>query len=84
MSDGVVRIDMDRHAKPRAFGLVAVAWLAIGRCARAMKHHFESQVRIRDAAMSAREAGNDLVPAPLQNLDGVEQLDDALLLGDAY
>jgi hypothetical protein len=43
-----------------------------------MEHYLETQIRIRDAAMGAREAGNDFVPAPLQNLDGVEQLDEAL------
>jgi hypothetical protein len=49
-----------------------------------MKHHLEAQVRIRDAAMSAREAGNDVVPASLQNLDGVEQLDEGSRLDDAF
>jgi hypothetical protein len=43
-----------------------------------MEHHLEAQVRVHDAAMSAREAGNNFVPAPLENLDCVEQLDEAL------
>jgi hypothetical protein len=43
-----------------------------------MKHHLEAQVSVRDFAMSAREAGYNFVPAPLQNLDGVEQLDESL------
>jgi hypothetical protein len=40
-----------------------------------MEHHLEAQVRIRDAAMSAREARNDIVPTSLENLDGVEEID---------
>jgi hypothetical protein len=43
-----------------------------------MEHHLEAQVSICDAAMGAREAGNDVVPAPLQKLNCVEQLDEAL------
>jgi len=34
-----------------------------------MEHHLETQVGVYDAAMRAREAGNDLVPASLQNFD---------------
>ena len=40
-----------------------------------MEHHLEAYVGIYDAAMGAREAGHDIVPAPLQNIDCVEQLD---------
>jgi hypothetical protein len=43
-----------------------------------MEHHLEAEIGIRDPTMGAREAGNNLVPAPLQNLDGVEQLDEIL------
>jgi hypothetical protein len=43
-----------------------------------MEHHFEAQVRVHHAAVGAREARNNFVPAPLQNLDGFEQLDEAL------
>src|SRR5579872_521719 len=71
-------------AESRAFGFAAVAGLAVGSRTGAMKHYLEAQVRIRDAAMSAREAGNDIVPTSLQNLDGVEQLDERALLDDAF
>ncbi|HLX37840.1 MAG TPA: hypothetical protein VKR29_08560 [Candidatus Binataceae bacterium] len=40
-----------------------------------MEHRLEAKVRVRDATMRTREAGNDLVPAPLESLDGIEQLD---------
>jgi hypothetical protein len=43
-----------------------------------MEHHLEAQIGIHDTAMGAHEAGNNFVPAPLQDLDGVEQLDKAL------
>jgi hypothetical protein len=40
-----------------------------------MEHHLEAQVCVRDAAMRAREARNDIVPTSLENLDGVEEID---------
>jgi len=43
-----------------------------------MEHHLEAEVRVYDAAVGARKAGRDVVPAPLQDLDCVEQLDEAL------
>jgi len=43
-----------------------------------MEHHLEAEIRIHDATMGVREAGHDVVPAPLENLDCVEQLDEAL------
>ena len=76
-------IDVDADAKPSALGFAAVARLTVSRRAGAMEHHLEAQVGVCDSAMGAREAGNNLVPAPLQNLDGVEQLDERSL-DDAF
>jgi hypothetical protein len=78
VTNRVLIAGVNTDAESRALGFGAVARLAVGRRARAMEHHLEAQVRVHDAAMGAREAGNNLVPAPLENLDGVEQLDEAL------
>ena len=75
--------DVHGDAESRAFGFAAVARLAVGRRARAMEHHLEAQVGVRDPAMGPREAGNKLVPAPLEDLDCVEQIDEQSL-DDAF